>query len=254
VEVRGSEIVGLVPRRALEDAAVHYLKIENYRPDLIVENRLAKVLSDSPEKTAPLSQLAEGFVARVASDSPTPGGGSVAALAVALGAALGEMVCRISLKRKSLADHFPALNAAVARLDALREEALRAVDRDAQSFDAVMAAMKLPKGTAAEEARRRRAVEDATKAAALVPLSTAEQACATKAALESLRGITAPQAASDLTVGWLVAEAGRQSAMENVRINLESLEDRAWAEEVERKLQRLEEGSPGLELKLKRDG
>lgn len=239
VAVRGSEIVGLVPRKALEDAAVHYLKIENYRPDLIVENRLAKVLSELPAKNSTLSQLAESFVARVASDSPTPGGGSVSALAVALGAALGEMVCKVSLKRKSLAEHYPVLDSTLARLAALCEEALRGVDRDAQSFDAVMAAMKLSKGTAADQASRRRAVEEATKAAALVPLSTAEQASAARAALESLRGITAPQAASDLTVGILMAEAGRRGAVENVRINLQSLEDRAWAEEVERKLQAL---------------
>jgi glutamate formiminotransferase / formiminotetrahydrofolate cyclodeaminase len=254
VEVRGSEIVGLVPRRALEEAAVQYLKIENYRPDLIVENRLAKVLSELPAKNSTGSQLAEGFVARVASDSPTPGGGSVSALAVALAAALGEMVSKISLKRKSLAEHYSAISSALARLTALDEEALRGVDRDAQSFEDVLAAMKLPKGTAAEQATRRRAVEEATKAAALVPLSTAEQASATIEALESLRGITLPQAASDLTVGLLLAEAGRRGAAENVRINLESLEDRAWAEEVEKKLKRLVESAPGRGLKVEKDG
>jgi len=243
VAIRGSEIVGLVARRALEDAAAHYLQIENYRPDLIAENRLDNVLSERSAKGGALSKLAEGFVQRVASDSPTPGGGSVSALAVALGAALGEMVCKISLKRPSLAEHHPALDSALARLAALREEALRGVDRDAESFNAVMAAMKLPKDSAANQDARRRAVEEATKGAALVPLATAEGARATKETLESLWGITAPQAASDLTVGLHLAEAGRRGAMENVRINLQSLEDRAWAEEVERKLRKLESTS-----------
>jgi len=234
--------VGLVPRRALEEAAVHYLKIEHFRPDLIVENRLAQVLSEASRKkpAGPLAGLVEGFVGRVASESPTPGGGSVSALAVALGAALGEMVCRISLGRKSLAQHYSVNDSALARLTALRDEALRAVDRDAESFEAVMAAMRLPKATSAEQDERRRAVEEATKAAALVPLATAEHACATKEILETLRGIAPPQVASDLAVALLVTEAGRRGAVENVRINLAGLHDRAWAEEIERRLARVE--------------
>src|SRR6266568_1209032 len=242
VEIRGSEIVGLVPRRALEEAAVHYLKIEHFRPDLIVENRLAQVLSEASRKkpAGPLAGLVEGFVGRVASESPTPGGGSVSALAVALGAALGEMVCRISLGRKSLAQHYSVNDSALARLTALRDEALRAVDRDAESFEAVMAAMRLPKATSAEQDERRRAVEEATKAAALVPLATAEHACATMEVLETLRGIAPPQVASDLAVALLVTEAGRRGAVENVRINLAALHDRAWAEEIEKRVARVE--------------
>src|SRR5436309_4797107 len=242
VEIRGSEIVGLVPRRALENAAVHFLKIEHFRPDLIVENRLSKVLSEATRKepAGPLAGLVEGFVGRVASESPTPGGGCVSALAVALGAALGEMVCRISLGRKSLAQHYPVIDSALARLTRLRDEALRGMDRDAESFDRVLAAMKIPKAAPAAQDERGRAVEEATKAAALVPFTTAEHASATKKILESLRGIAPSPVASDLAVALLVTEAGRRGAVENVRINLAALHDRAWAEEMERRLETVE--------------
>ena len=119
VQVLGSEIVGLVPRQALDDAAVQFLRVENFRPELVVENRLEQVLEDrnsqvsqstidnrqSAMPPAPLRAMVEPFVNVVAAPTPTPGGGSVAALAGALAAGLGEMVCGVSRKRKSLADH-----------------------------------------------------------------------------------------------------------------------------------------------------
>src|SRR5438105_878855 len=97
VEVVGSEIVGLVPRRALVDASVHYLKVENFHPELILENRLEQVLAESGEAGG-TAALPDAFVAAVAAPTPTPGGGSVSALAGALAAALGEMVCGLTLK------------------------------------------------------------------------------------------------------------------------------------------------------------
>src|SRR5208283_4862555 len=129
VQVVGSEIVGLVPRQALDDAAVHYLRVENFRRELIVENRLEQVLEDRNSKfetrntnmdqssidnrqssirQSPLRAMVEEFVNTVAAPTPTPGGGSVAALAGALAAGLGEMVCGVSLKRKSLGAYHPA--------------------------------------------------------------------------------------------------------------------------------------------------
>ena len=122
----GSEIVGLVPRQALDDAAVHFLRVENFRPELIVENRLEQVLEgletrnletrnsngranrqstigNRQYRKAPLRAMVEEFVNAVAAPTPTPGAAASAALAGALAAGLGEMVCGVSLKRKSLA-------------------------------------------------------------------------------------------------------------------------------------------------------
>jgi len=237
VNVLGSEIVGLIPRRALEDVAVHHLKLENFRPELIVENRLAEVLAKRTSHAAQapaanLRGLAEGFVAAVAAATPTPGGGSAAALAGALGAALGEMVAGLTLKRKSFEAHHPALKASLDRLTQLRSHLLENLDRDAQSYQAVMAAFKLPKTTDAEQAARAQAIEEASKTAALVPLETAELCAEAIRLVGALRAITLAQAASDLTVALHLAEAGRKGSLENVHANLPSIQDRDWVARV----------------------
>lgn len=251
VTIAGSEIVGLVPRRALEDAAVHYLKIENYHPDLIVENRLARVLEETggshrPETSGsaklPLRSLAERFVEAVAAETPTPGGGSVSALAGALAAALGEMICGITLKKKSLAAHHPAVQATRDHLAGLRNRLMEAVDRDAASYEAVLAAIKLPKATEAERARRAGAIESASKKAAEAPLETAQLAVHVSRLVESLRPITAPQAASDLAVALAMAEAARQGAIENIRANLPSIHNKDWVTQMEAQIQAVAAG------------
>ncbi|MFB3920257.1 MAG: glutamate formimidoyltransferase [Terriglobia bacterium] len=229
-----SEIVGLIPRRALEDVAVQHLKVENFRPELIVENRLAEVLAQkSSTAAAPnLRGLAEGFVAAVANATPTPGGGSVAALAGALAAALGEMVAGITLKRKSSEGHHAVLRESLEQLSHARARLLENVDRDAASYQAVLAAFRLPKDTPAEKAARAHVIEDASKGAALVPLETAELCVETARMVRALLPIALSQAVSDLTVALYLAEAGRKSSLENVHANLPSIEDRQWVEQI----------------------
>jgi glutamate formiminotransferase / formiminotetrahydrofolate cyclodeaminase len=254
VGVEGSEIVGLIPRAAMEDAAVHYLRVENFQPGLILENRLDTVLNQQANATgsglkpgaitpgasgdAPrtLASMAEAFVTAVAADTPAPGGGSVSALAGALGAALGIMVCRLTLKKKSFAEHYDAINRALERLEHLRPRLMEAIDRDAESYNGVLRAIRLPKATETEQAARRIAMEEANKSATLVPLETGEMIAEVRRTIESVQPITMPQAASDLKVAIAMAEAGRAGAVENVRTNLESIQDRAWAGEIETRL------------------
>ncbi len=242
VSIEGSEIVGLIPRRALEDTAVHYLKVENFDPGQILENRLESVLNArqgiaaAELQSSSLANLAQGFVDVVAADTPTPGGGSVSALAGALAAALGEMVCRLTLKKKAFADQFETLRNELEHLERLRKSLMEAVDRDAASYQAVLKAMRLPKGTEAEQAARREAIEEASKGATLVPLGTAELATETSRILERLRPIIMPQAASDLSVGLGLAAAARVGSIENVRTNLPSIQDREWAAAIESRL------------------
>jgi len=243
VSVEGSEIVGLIPRRAFEGAAVHYLKVESFDPGVILENRLASVLSAHKGGAAPgqqsssLANLAQAFVDAVATDTPTPGGGSVSALAAALAAALGEMVCRLTLKKKVLADQYKKLRYELEQLERLRTSLMEGVDRDADSYQAVMRAMKLPKVTPAEREARSKAIEDASKCAALVPLGTAELAAATSRILELLRPITIPMAASDLNVALGLATSARAGAIENVRANLPCIQDREWVAAIESRLE-----------------
>jgi glutamate formiminotransferase len=267
VQVVGSEIVGLVPRQALDDAAVHFLRVENFRPELVVENRLEQILADRNSKLetrnsnveqssivnrqssipqGPLRAMVEEFVSTVAAPTPTPGGGSVAALAGALAAGLGEMVCGVSLKRKALSAHHPALEATRAHLAALRERLMGTVDRDAQSYEAVMRAFRLPKSTEAEQTARNQAIEAASKQASVVPLETAELAAAVARELASLVEITIAQAASDLRVASDLAETARRGGIENVRANLPGVRDESWLRSIEARIERLGTRDSGL--------
>jgi glutamate formiminotransferase len=236
IEVAGSEIVGLIPRRALEDVAVRHLRIENFRPELIVENRLESVLAEE-QGVRKLRALAEGFVAAVASPVPTPGGGSVAALAGSLAAALGEMVCGVSLKKKSFEPHFDSLQSTRDRLAARREKLLANIDRDAASYDAVLAARRLARATEAEQAARAQAIEEASKAATLVPLETFELSAEVGDLVSSLRPISLPSAAADLAAALALAEAARHGSLENVYANLPLIADPAWVRQIERRIQ-----------------
>jgi glutamate formiminotransferase len=244
VEVLSSEIVGLVPRRALEDAAVQYLKVENYHPQLVFENRLEQIIREQTEsaleKTRTLRSMTEAFVGTVAAPTATPGGGSVAALAGGLAAALGEMVCGLSLNRQSVEAHHPKLRELQDRLSSLRQRLLENIDRDALSYEAVLAAFKLPKSTEGERAERARATEEASKKATLVPLETAELSVEVTEIISSLRDITIPPAAPDLAVALELAGTAQRGAIENVRANLPSIRDREFLGDVARKLEALE--------------
>jgi len=127
----------------------------------------------------------------------------------------------------------------LSRLSSLRDRLLNNVDRDARSYEAVLAAYKLPKSTETERAARGRAVEAASREAATVPLETAELAAESARLVEALRSITIPQAASDLVVALRLAEAALAGAAENVRANLPSIQDREWIRQVEAKLEKL---------------
>jgi len=128
VLVQSSEIVGLVPRRALEDTAAQYLRIENFRSESVVENRLDQLLNQQAQAPCvtptSLRNMVDGFVSAVAAPTAVPAGGSAAALAGALAGALAEMVCGVALKRRSLAAHHAVLSATRARLAGLRERLL----------------------------------------------------------------------------------------------------------------------------------
>jgi glutamate formiminotransferase len=247
VEILGSEIVGLVPRQALEGAAVQYLKVENYRPQLVFENRLEQIIWEqtkcAAEKTRTLRSMTEAFVTAVAAPTAAPAGGSVTALAGALAAALGEMVCGLSLNRPLLVGHHPKLQELQNRLGSLRQRLLENIDRDALSYEAVMAAFKLPKSTETEKAGRARAIEEASKNATSVPLETAELSVEVAEIISSLRDITIPLAASDLAVALDLARTAQRGALENVRANLPSIRDKEFLDRVGRKVDAIQKSA-----------
>ena len=172
VSIVGSEIVGLIPKRAIELTADFYLQLENFSPAQVFENRMEASLSGNvtPEGPGKLAALAQPFLDAVAQPTATPGGGSVAALAGALGASLGQMVASLSRKKKSQAAFVEQLSDSLAEFQAAAQALAEAIDRDAASFESVMAAYKLPKDTSEQEAQRDAAIQHALQGAASVPL------------------------------------------------------------------------------------
>jgi glutamate formiminotransferase/formiminotetrahydrofolate cyclodeaminase len=216
VSVAGSEIVGLIPRKAIELSAEYFLRFENFRPELVLENRIADALATSGGLPA--------FLNALASPAATPGGGSAAAAAAAMSAALGSMVTRL------------------AKLDAEAFEDDRrffteAVDRDAEAFNQVMAAYKRPK------AERGPYIEEALHGAAEVPLQVMERVHAMEVRLDALQ--VPAKFASDLAVAKSLGIAARAGALENVKINLDSIQDEAFKAAVQARLAALAAGRVG---------
>src|SRR5580698_5960737 len=230
VSIVGSEIVGLIPKRAIEITADFYLQLENFSPAQVFENRIAASLSGVAPAEGPgkLASLAMPFLDAVAEPTATPGGGSVAALAGALGASLGQMVASLSRKKKSQAAFVDQLSDALSQLQAASKMLSEAIDRDSASFDHVMAAYKLPKETSNEQVQRDAAIQHALQGAAHVPLEVARQSAEVFELLGRLEPISSPSMHSDVRVGRLMAAAGAHGALENVAINLESITDQTF--------------------------
>jgi len=226
-----SEIVGLIPKKALEQAAEWFLQVENFDSSLILENRLTAVMSG---KTAVggLRAGVEPFIEQLAAPTATPGGGSAAAAAGAMAAGLAVMVASMSRGKKAYLQHETQLSAAIGRLGTLREELKAAVDADAESYDAVMKAYKQAKS---DPARSDAVIDAALKQATSVPLGVAEKAHEVAEITQSLFAITNPNMKSDLTTAQALARAAVTGALANVEINLGSLKDQGFAEEVRKR-------------------
>jgi len=222
-----SEIVGLIPKKALEAAAEWFLQVENFDSSLILENRLAAVMSGKMV-VGGLRAGVEPFVEQLAAPTATPGGGSAAAASAAMAAALATMVASMSRGKKAYLPYETQLSDSIARLSQLREELKVAIDADAESFNVVMKAYKQAK----EAANGDGIIDSALKQATSVPLSVAEKAREVASIAKKLAPITNPNMKSDLTTAKALAEAAIQGALANVEINLESLKDTAFAAEV----------------------
>lgn len=244
LRVTGSEIVGLVPRAAMVAAGRHYLRRQG-RSAGVPESELVHIAVrslgldelgpfDPPAKIieyrvraadAPrLARLDLGaFADALSQDSPTPGGGSVAALAGALGASLAAMVANLTHDSRRPELPLAELEALAIEAQDLKAEFLDAVDADAQAFDAVMRASRLPRGTDAERAARDQAMRDATRTAALVPLGVLRRAAQAARLAATAARIGAPAALSDAGVAALCAATAAEAAAYNVLINLGTL-------------------------------
>ncbi len=241
----GSEIVGLIPKKAIEMAADYFLQVENFSPEQIFENKLESALTrgsaDHGAKEGKLAGLARPFLDAVAAPTATPGGGSVAAFAGALAASLGQMVAGLSRKKKSQFLVADKLSDALEDMRRAAEELTVAIDRDANSYDDVMVAFKLPQGDAAEIKWRQEAIQIATRAAAEVPLEVAERTVALFERLGQLAAIAAASMKSDLEVARLMATAGARGALANVEINLDGIKDAGYVAATRERISALRE-------------
>jgi glutamate formiminotransferase / formiminotetrahydrofolate cyclodeaminase len=210
VPVVGSEIVGLIPKKSLEMSAEYFLRFENFKPDLVLENRMADAIASR-------TGLAE-FLDALAAPTATPGGGSASAAAAAMSAALGAMVTKFA-KQDSIS------------FEEDRHFFTAAVDRDSKAFEDVMAAYQRPK------AERTPFVEQALHGAAEVPLQVLERASAMLARMEALE--IPARYASDLAVAKALAAAAKTGALENVCINLDSIQDANFRASVQSRLHAL---------------
>jgi glutamate formiminotransferase len=230
-----SEIVGLIPKKALEQAAEWFLQVENFDSSLILENRLAAVMGGKMA-IGGLRAGIEPFVEQLAAPTATPGGGSAAAAAGAMAAGLAHMVASMSRGKKAYVQYEAQLSIAIARLATLREELKAAVDADAESYNAVMKAYKQAKESTDGDA----IIDSALKQATTVPLSVAEKAREVADLAVKLVPITNPNMKSDLTTSSALARAAIEGALANVEINLESLKDAGFAAEIRTKAAGLE--------------
>jgi glutamate formiminotransferase / formiminotetrahydrofolate cyclodeaminase len=210
VSVIGSEIVGLIPKKALEMSAENFLRFENFTPELVLENKVADAMASR-------KGLNE-FLDALAAPTATPGGGSASAAAAAMGAGLGAMVTKLAKQQSSAFEED-------------RRFFTEAVDRDSEAFQQVMAAYKRPKD------ERAPFVEAALHGAAEVPLQVLERASAMLARLDALQ--IPVRFGSDLVVAKALTSAAKTGALENVNINLESIKDQAFRESVQSRLRAL---------------
>lgn len=171
----------------------------------------------------------EDLVKALASDAPTPGGGTAAALAGAMGASLAEMVAALTVSKEKYAASHGAVRPIGEAAASVRENLLRLAQEDSDSYDAVVAARRLPKGTPEETAERGRRMAEANRLAAEVPMRTAREAAGLLGALPELAEKGNPNATSDVGAAALLLEAAVQGALLNVGINLAGAEDVGFA-------------------------
>jgi glutamate formiminotransferase/formiminotetrahydrofolate cyclodeaminase len=218
VPVLESEVVGLVGADPLFDAAEHHLRLNRFDRSQILENRLARPPAGSGTTLG-------DFLDRLASDEPTPGGGSAAALAGSLAASLLAMVAGISLRSKKRAADHPRFREMADEARGLRAELDLAVEEDARAFEDLLRARRLPQGSDDESASRAEALRRATLGAALVPIKVARAALRLLELLLELAERGNPNAISDVGVAVRAAVAALEGAGYNVRINLKGMEE-----------------------------
>src|SRR3989440_8239763 len=265
LRVTGSEIVGMIPKKSLLDAGRYFLRKQRWSEGISEEEliqlairsmglselkpfdpreKVIELKIESAELKPSLAKLnVRDFCNETLSDSPAPGGGSVAALMGALGASLGGMVANLSAGERGWDDKLEYFSKWAVKAQQLKDELLALVDEDTAAFNKVMDAFALPKQSAEEKAARAGAIESATKYAAEIPLKVMEAASKSYELLAEMAEKGNPNSISDVGVGICATRAGIDRAALNVRINLAALKDEKFKSDLQKKGRKLRAGS-----------
>jgi len=246
LRVTGSEIVGMVPKKCLIEAGRYFFRKQKWSEgaseealiDIAVRSmglgelkpfdpneKVIEFKIESDSERSLLKMNLRQFCNETLSDSPAPGGGSVAALMGALGASLGGMVANLSAGKRGWDDKLEYFSDRAVKAQQLKDELLSLVDEDTAAFNKVMDAFALPKESAEEKIARSSAIEQATKHAAEIPLKAMETAFKSYQLLSEMADKGNPASISDVGVGALATRACIEGAAMNVRINLAALKD-----------------------------
>lgn len=252
IRVTGTEIVGLVPKRAIIEAGKHYLRmqqrslgipeseiikiavksmgLDELKP-FVPEEKVIEYMLDAENKTKKLVDMTcTEFADETASESPAPGGGSISAYMGALAAALGTMVANLSAHKAGWDDRWEEFSNVAEKGRSIQDRLIHLVDEDTEAFNRIMAVFAMPKNTDAEKAARAKAMEEATLYATEVPLSTMKAAYSTFEILKEMAENGNPASVSDAGVGALAARAAVLGAFLNVKINAAGLKNREKAD------------------------
>jgi len=261
VKVTGSEIVGLLPKESLVLAGRYYSKKEKIKiknedelvnfavdklglSDLYLFKPEEKVIEYIIEESGPLASMKiKNFLSELSSSSPAPGGGSVAALAGSLGAALSSMVCNLTIGKDKYIDVQDEIKIVLNKSDQVRTKLTKLIDKDTEAFNEVIRAFKMSKDTEEQKKKRSDAIQKGYKSAASVPLETAK----TCEKILDISMIVAKKgnksSITDAAVSAIMAKAGVESAVLNVEINLGSIKDEKFVKIIKSELNNLKKSS-----------
>ncbi|MGM0409062.1 MAG: glutamate formimidoyltransferase [Bacteroidota bacterium] len=272
IRVTGSELVGLVPLKAMIDAGKYFLRKQN-RSVGIPEKEIIKIAVKSlglddlyefkpEEKIIEYKMAADqkksklvdltitGFADETASESPAPGGGSVSAYMGAMGVALGTMVANLSSHKRGWDDRWEEFSNWAEKGMQYQQELLKLVDEDTDAFNKIMDAFGLPKKTDEEKTTRKKAIEDATKNAIMVPFRVMDVAHKSLEVIKAMAEIGNPNSVSDAGVGALAIRSCVKGAFLNVKINASGLDDKDFIQDVVRKGNEIEKKTEDMEIEI----
>ncbi|MBS1734208.1 MAG: glutamate formimidoyltransferase [Bacteroidetes bacterium] len=271
IRVTGSELVGLIPLKAMTDAGKYFLKkqkrstgvsgkelikiaVKSMGLDELApfkpEERIIEYMLANKADSKLVSMTLTDFADETASESPAPGGGSISAYIGSLGISLATMVANLSSHKKGWDERWEEFSDWADKGEYYKNELLKLVDADTRAFNQIMAAFGLPKSSDAEKAARTKAIQDATKYAIEVPYKVMQLACDSLEVIKAMADVGNPNSVSDAGVGALCARSAVMGAFMNVRINASGYDDKAYVNDIITKGKAIENKAIAFEAEI----